>query len=58
MRKTVDIIVKCIYTAKEITTTLTKRFLKKLILDTCQKTAFSFNGKMCEKQMVLVWEDL
>ena len=46
---TVDIILKCIYTGKEITTTLTKKFLKKLILDTCRKTAFSFNGKMYEQ---------
>ena len=57
LKKTVDIILKRIYTGKEITTTLTKRSLKKLILDTCQKTVFSFNGKMYE-QMVLVWEDL
>ena len=31
---------------KEITTTLTKKSSKKLSLGTCQKTAFSFNGKM------------
>ena len=29
-----------------MTTTLAKRYLKKLILDTCQKTTFFFNGKM------------
>ena len=44
LKKTVDI-----YTGKEIETTLTKRSLKKLIFDTCQKTAFSFNGKMYEQ---------
>ena len=44
-----NIILKRIYTGKEITTTLTKRSLKKLILDTCQEMAFSFNGKMCEQ---------
>ena len=49
LKKTVDIILKRIYTGKEITTTLTKRSLKKLILDTCQKTALSFNGKMYEQ---------
>ena len=49
LKKTVDIILKCIYTGKEFTTTLTKRSLKKLILGTCQKTAFSFNGKMYEQ---------
>ena len=48
-KKTVDIILKRIYTGKEITSTLTKRSLKKLILDTCQKTPFSFNGKMYEQ---------
>ena len=46
LKKTVDIFLKRIYTDKEITTALTERYLKKLILDTCQKTAFSFNGKM------------
>ena len=46
LKKTVDIILKCIYTDKKITTALTKRSLLKLILDTCQKTAFSFNGKL------------
>ena len=46
LKKTVDIILKRIYTDKEIITTLTKRSLLKLILDTCQKTAFSFNGKL------------
>ena len=49
LKKTVDIILKRIYTGKEITTTLTKRSLKKLILDTSQKTAFSFNGKIYEQ---------
>ena len=49
LKKTVDIILKRIYTSQQITTTLTKRSLKKLILDTCQKTAFSFNGKMYEQ---------
>ena len=49
LRKTVDIILKRINTDIEITTTLAKRSLKKLILDTCQKTAFSFNGKMYEQ---------
>ena len=56
LKKTIGIILKRIYTENEVTTTLTKRSLKKLTLDTCQKTAFSFNGKMY-KQMVLVWED-
>ena len=49
LKKTVDIILKRIYTGKEITATLTKRTLRKLILGTCQKTPFSFNGKMYEQ---------
>ena len=49
LKKTVGIILKRLYTDKEITTTLTKRSLKKLILDTCQKAAFSFDGKMYEQ---------
>ena len=49
LKKTVDIILKRIYTGKEITTTLKKRSSKKLILGTCQGTVFSFNGKMYEK---------
>ena len=42
LKKTVDIILKRIYTGKEITTALTKRSGKKLILDTCQKNSFLF----------------
>ena len=33
----------------QITTSLSKHPLKKLILHTCQKTAFSFNNKMYEQ---------
>ena len=53
LKKTVDIILKRICTGKEITATLTKRTLRKLILDTCQKTPFSFNGKMYEQTNVV-----
>ena len=56
LKKIVDIILKHIYTGKE-TTTLTKRSLKKLILETCQKTAFLM-VKFTNKQITLVWEDL
>ena len=49
LKETVAIILKRIYTGKEITTTLTERSLMKLILKTCQKTAFLFNGKMYEQ---------
>ena len=52
LKKTVDI-----YTGKEITTTLTKRSLKKLKV-TYQKTFSLLMVKGKNKQMVLVWEDL
>ena len=48
LKKTVNIILKRIYTDKEMTTTFTKRSLKKLILDNCQKQP-SLNGKMYEQ---------
>ena len=49
LKKTVNIILKRIYNEKQIPTSLSNRSLKKLILDTCQKTAFSFNNKMYEQ---------
>ena len=48
--KTIDVILKCIYTGKGIATTLMKRSLKKWILDTCQKIAFSFHVKLYEQK--------
>ena len=45
LKKTVDIILKRIYESKLIPTTLSKRTLKKLILDSCTKTIFSLNGE-------------
>ena len=41
---TVDIILKRVFTDKLISTTLSKSTLKKLILDSCRKTIFSYNG--------------
>ena len=49
LKKTVDIILKRVDNNKEISTTLSKPSLKKLILDTCQKKPFSFNNKMYEQ---------
>ena len=46
---TVNIILKRIYNEKQVPTSLSKRSVKKLILDTCEKKAFSFNNKMCEQ---------
>ena len=48
--KTINIILKRIYDDKLISTNLRKRTLKKLILDTCAKTAFTFNNKLYEQK--------
>ena len=48
LRKTGTIILKQVYSEKLINT-LSKRSLKKLILDTCQKMALSFNDKLYEQ---------
>ena len=42
---TVDIILKRIFTNNLLSTTLNKSTLKKLILDSCRKTIFLYNGK-------------
>lgn len=44
LQKTVDIILDRIYNKKLLSTSLSKKSLKKLILDSCNKTAFSFNN--------------
>ena len=49
LTKTVNIILERVYTEKLINTKLFKRSLKKLILDSCNKTAFSFNNKIYEQ---------
>ena len=41
---TTDIILKRVFTENLISTTLSKSTLKKLILDSCRKTIFSYNG--------------
>ena len=40
---------KCIYNEKQIPTSLSTRSFKKIIWDTCQKTAFSFDNKIYEQ---------
>ena len=47
--KTVNIILEQVYNKKLINTSLSKRSLKKLILDTCQKTTVSFDNKLYEQ---------
>ena len=49
LRKTVKVIFKRVHSENLINTSLSKRSLKKLILDTCQKTALSFNNKLYEQ---------
>jgi hypothetical protein len=46
LKKTVNIILNRIYKTNLILTTLRKRALKKLILDSCTKTIFSLNGQL------------
>ena len=48
--KTINVILKRIYDDKFVSTNLRKRPLKKLILDTCTKTAFTFNNKLYEQK--------
>ena len=49
LRNTVNIILKRVYNEMLINTSLSKRLLKKLILDTCQKTSLSFNSKLYDQ---------
>ena len=48
-RKTLNIILKRVYNEKLINKSLSKLSVRKLILDTCQKTALSFNNKLYEQ---------
>ena len=49
LTRTVNIILDRIYNENQINTTLKKRTLKKLILDCCSKTTFSFNNQLFEQ---------
>ena len=49
LRKTVNFILKRVYKDKCITTSLNKRSLKKLLLDACTKTPFSFNDQLYQQ---------
>ena len=46
LTKTIKIILDRVFEEKLVATTLLKRTLKKLILDSCTKTAFSFNNQL------------
>ena len=49
LRRTVNVIIDRIYKDKVIDTKIKKSTLKKLVLDCCTKTAFSFNDKIYEQ---------
>ena len=50
LTKTVNVILDRVYQQKLIKTTLNKPTLKKLILDTCRKTAFLYNNEIYEQK--------
>ena len=49
LKKTIDVILDRVYRQNLVATSLKKRTLKKLITDTCNKTAFLVNGKIFEQ---------
>ena len=49
LKRTLNLILDRVYKDKLIQTTMKKPTLKKLLLDTCTKTAFSFNGQLYEQ---------
>ena len=49
LKRTIDVILDRCYKQNLISTTLTKRTLKKLIIATCSATAFTSNGKIYEQ---------
>ena len=55
LKKTIEIILKRVYNDQLVQTKLKKRTLKKLILDACQKTAFSLTVKFTNKLTVFRW---
>ena len=55
IKRTVDLVLKRIYTDKLVSNNLKKRTLKKLILDTCTKLRFLSIINCTKKNMVSVW---
>ena len=49
LQRTLKLILDRVYKDKLIATTMKKSTLKKLLLDTCTKTAFSFHGQLYEQ---------
>ena len=58
LRITVNIIFNRVYNQKLIKTTLSKKVLKKLILDTCKKTVFAFSNIIYEQRESVSMEAL
>ena len=50
IKKTINVIFTRICNDHTISTNLKRRSLKKLVLDTCTKTAFSFNNIICKQK--------
>ena len=46
LAKTTDMILKCVYSEKLVSTSLTKRTIKKLLKDACSKTEFTVNDRI------------
>ena len=55
LKRTANIILKRIYVNKVIPPTLRKGTMKKLILDACTKTVFSFNRNFINELMESPW---
>ena len=49
LAKTIDLILKPVYSEKLVTTNLTKQTMKKLLKDPCSKNTFTFNDKICKQ---------
>ena len=46
LKKTIEMILNRVHSEKKISTDFSKRLLRKLSLDACTKTTFSFNKKL------------
>ena len=56
LKKTIEIILNRVYSEKKISTTLSKRTLKKLLLDACTKTAFHLIRNCMNRLMEYQWD--
>ena len=49
LAKTIQLILKRVYSENLVTTNLTKQTIKKSLKDACSKTVFTFNDKICKQ---------